>query len=178
MTYNEFIEFNKTKDQGPYTQKHHIIPKSIGGPDTADNIIKLSWLAHYYAHMLLAKENPDNKKLVTDFKRKGSIEQWLKKCYIFAKKGEVSPKKGKHLSEEVKQKISKAMMGHTPTNKGVPMTLEQRKKMSEAKKGKTPWNKGKKLTYESPFKGKPRSEETKKKISETLKARNKLKRGE
>ena len=59
MNYEEFIDYNKNKEQGPYTHIHHVIPKSIGGTDDPENLIELSWLTHWYAHYLLTKENPD-----------------------------------------------------------------------------------------------------------------------
>lgn len=53
-------------------------------------------------------------------------------------KGRISPMKGKHQSEESRQKISGALKCKT-------FSEEHKQKISEAKKGKTPWNKGKKL---------------------------------
>lgn len=38
-----------------YYERHHIIPKSMGGTDTADNLIFLSGRAHFIAHWLLWK---------------------------------------------------------------------------------------------------------------------------
>lgn len=73
-----------------------------------------------------------------------------------------------HMTDEVKQKISKANKGQIPYSKGKPMSEEQKIKISIA-------NKGKKRSAEtiaklknkpSPNKGKPMSEEQKLKISE------------
>ena len=50
------------------------------------------------------------------------------------------------------------------------MSTDSKKKLSESKKGTEPWNKGKKGIKRGPNK-KPMSEETKRKISETLKQR-------
>ena len=120
MTYKEFIEYNKTRDQGPYTQKHHIIPTSMGGSKTdPNNIIRLSWLTHYYAHYLLAKENPDNKQIQRYWKVKGDIDRWLHWCYdtwqhALSSWDEDTKKKmskshmGKKQSEETKRKISES----------------------------------------------------------------------
>ncbi len=41
-----------------YMEKHHIKPKSCGGINNKENLIWLLAQEHYYAHKLLAKENP------------------------------------------------------------------------------------------------------------------------
>ena len=38
-----------------YVEKHHVIPKSIGGSNGKDNIVLLTAREHFVAHMLLAK---------------------------------------------------------------------------------------------------------------------------
>lgn len=38
-----------------YQEKHHIIPKSLGGSDEATNIVSLSAREHYIAHLLLVR---------------------------------------------------------------------------------------------------------------------------
>lgn len=43
--------------------------------------------------------------------------------------------KGKHLSEEAKQKISKANSGHIGAFRGETLSKEHRRKISESKKG-------------------------------------------
>ena len=54
-----------------------------------------------------------------------------------------------------------------------PMSEETKRKQSEAKQGKVPWNKGKKgIANISPGNRKPRSEETKRKIRESVLAYN------
>jgi hypothetical protein len=45
---------NKIKTEG-YTEKHHILPRSLGGDDDPSNIIVLSAREHFIAHLLLAK---------------------------------------------------------------------------------------------------------------------------
>lgn len=129
MTYAEFIEYNRHRDQGKYTQKHHIIPKCVGGKDNKENIIRLSWLTHYYAHMLLAKENPDCEELQKAYENMGSIDAYLQRCYKLSLVGEDSHKCGRHwnLSEDTKNKMSTAKTG-------VKFTEEHKRKLSEARK--------------------------------------------
>ncbi len=38
-----------------YSEKHHIIPSSLGGTNNSDNIVSLSAREHYLAHLLLAR---------------------------------------------------------------------------------------------------------------------------
>ncbi len=129
MTYQEFIEQCRHTDQGIQTQKHHILPKCIGGTDSLENIIELSWINHYLAHYLLAKENPDNKQLQKAFKRMGDINFFLNRCYKLSLAGEESHKCGRHwnLSEDTKKKMSTAKTG-------VKFTEEHKRKISEARK--------------------------------------------
>lgn len=93
--------------------------------------------------------------------------------------------KGREIDDEWRDRISKTMTG-IPKK---PFTDEHKKNISEGGKGRIPWNKGCVKCQEGPWKGKklpeevkkqiskaktgkklgPRSEETKNKISETLK---------
>ena len=56
------IRENK-KDDKNYQERHHIIPKCLGGSDDSDNLIYLYAQEHYYAHKLLALENKTNNNL-------------------------------------------------------------------------------------------------------------------
>lgn len=47
-----------------YLEKHHIIPKCLGGTDDINNIVKMSAASHLEAHILLLKLNPDNLDLL------------------------------------------------------------------------------------------------------------------
>lgn len=138
MDYQQFIEYNRTKDQGKYTHKHHVIPKSMGGKNNKENIIRLSWLTHYYAHMLLAKENPENKELQKAYENMGSIDAYLHRCYI-------NMTKNHNLSDEQRKNLSEAMKGntnskrpHSYTKRKVepPKSEEWKRKHSEAMKGR------------------------------------------
>lgn len=53
--YERIIENRKNKTYEGYTEKHHIIPKSLGGSNNFDNIVKLSAREHFLCHYLLAK---------------------------------------------------------------------------------------------------------------------------
>jgi hypothetical protein len=61
--YNNLIEKSKNRILEKYYEKHHIIPKCIGG-DNINNIAKLTAKEHFIAHMLLCKIYPNNGKLL------------------------------------------------------------------------------------------------------------------
>lgn len=55
--YAEFINdrIQNQPDEPAYFERHHILPRSLGGGDEPENIIRLTPEDHYFAHLLLAK---------------------------------------------------------------------------------------------------------------------------
>lgn len=45
------------------SERHHILPKCLGGIDSKDNLIYLTPREHFVAHKLLTEENPHDSKL-------------------------------------------------------------------------------------------------------------------
>lgn len=111
-----------------YGEVHHIIPKSEGGDDSKENLVRLSAREHYVAHLLLAKIYDDykmysalvymrcgNKFVKRNFKFNSRLykkmrEEFSKKFSEFIS-GENHPNFGKHLSKETCERISKANTG-------------------------------------------------------------------
>src|SRR5574343_160301 len=50
-----------------YTERHHIVPKCMGGSNELENLIDLTLREHYLAHMMLAKAYPDNVSINSAF---------------------------------------------------------------------------------------------------------------
>ena len=67
--YEEFIN-NIIESRGrfacgeAYHERHHIIPRCLGGTDNENNLIDLFAKEHFIAHKLLAQENPENNSLI------------------------------------------------------------------------------------------------------------------
>lgn len=63
-SYKELIDFAKSqtrsKKDGNYYEKHHILPRCMGGTNEKSNLILLTLGEHIQAHYLLALENKDN----------------------------------------------------------------------------------------------------------------------
>jgi hypothetical protein len=56
-TYFRFIEDRRRRffQPGDYFETHHIVPRSFGGLDVPENLIRLSPEDHFFAHLLLAR---------------------------------------------------------------------------------------------------------------------------
>ena len=53
--YDLLIEHANTRTISGYVEKHHILPKSLGGSDNKDNLVRLTGREHFVAHLLLHK---------------------------------------------------------------------------------------------------------------------------
>lgn len=63
-TYDKLVSYRLVHPYNGYTEKHHILPKCMGGNDLVENIVKLSAREHYIAHLLLVKINPNIRGLI------------------------------------------------------------------------------------------------------------------
>lgn len=53
--YYNIINNAKSRQLTGYVERHHIIPKSLGGDNSKDNLAKLTAREHYICHLLLTK---------------------------------------------------------------------------------------------------------------------------
>lgn len=53
--YYRIIDRAIARQSVGYSERHHIIPKSLGGSDKKDNLIRLTAREHFVCHMLLVK---------------------------------------------------------------------------------------------------------------------------
>lgn len=136
-----------------YTEKHHIIPKCMGGDNNKRNLAILTPEEHYVAHQLLTKIYPSNIKLIYATTMMCASKRYNNKLYGWLRRRFGESQKGKFISEETRQKISKANMGNVCSD-------ETRKKLSELKRGE----------LHNMF-GVPRSQETRQKISDANKGK-------
>ena len=173
--YNNLIQKSKNRNINGYTEMHHIVPKSLGGTDDENNLVKLTAREHFIAHLLLTKitEGQDKQRMfiaafnmvnMNNIKVNSRVYQMLKENHSNYMKNN-----NPVFNKSVKNKISNTLKEYYKTNdngmlgrKHSPATI---KKMSLSKKDKTPWNKGIKTGQVPSTKINGHSEESKKKIS-------------
>lgn len=62
-TYNQIVQRAKNRIIAGYVEKHHIIPRCMGGNDNKENIVKLTSKEHFLSHKLLCEIYPNDTKL-------------------------------------------------------------------------------------------------------------------
>lgn len=144
--YDQLIE-KRRNDPLPdevYGEVHHIVPKSEGGTDDPDNLVRLSAREHFVAHLLLAKIYDDFNMWcavilmggVRKRKRQHINNRLYEKMRIEFGKRSGEAQRGMKRSEEFKRKVSIGHKGQTPWNKGSRMSREYRQLLSRLRKGK------------------------------------------
>ncbi len=152
--YKNITDSAKHRITKNYTEKHHILPKSLGGSDSVTNLVYLTAREHFICHWLLTKiytegeehwkminafrmmraENPKQKRYTT--KITARVYSNLKEEYSVLQseryKGTGNGFYGKKHSEEVKNRISEANKG----DKNASKRPETKKKIAESKIGK------------------------------------------
>jgi|LakMenEpi03Aug12_release.lakeMendotaPanAssembly.Ray.scaffolds.fasta_scaffold108455_3 hypothetical protein len=167
MNYQKIYEQLTAKDMiADYTEKHHIIPRCMGGSNNPSNLVLLTPEAHYVAHQLLVKIYPHNHKLVYAANMMGNcritnkLYGWLRRKFSIAAS---IANKGKTISDEHKAKISASLTGRPSPNKGKSMPDSMRTKLSSTNTGRVVSSKTRaKLSVTNT--GKRHSEETKSKM--------------
>lgn len=138
-TYKEYIarilnSRPNIKNDNIYQERHHITLKSCGGSNEENNLIYLYAQEHYYAHKMLALENPENINMQLAWWRMAQVSgcknernypitpeeyaearERMAQCISIINKGQRTGENhhlyGKQRSSEVKAKVSKANKG-------------------------------------------------------------------
>lgn len=138
----------QNKATGFYYEKHHIIPKCLGGNNSKDNIALLTAKEHFLCHILLTKIDPKNPSLwyslwamcnkSNKYRNLNVSSRIYEECrlkYSELQTGRSSPMKGKTHSEKTKEKISKNRKGIKSWD-GLKHSDESKKKMSQSAKNR------------------------------------------
>jgi hypothetical protein len=159
--YHKFIDRLRNQVVDGYCEKHHILPRSLGGSDDPSNIIRLTVRQHYIAHWMLWKAYGGAMAVAFDYmsgiKRYGSR---LPSRTVEALKTDVSKRISERpVSAETRRKQSQAKLGKklTPahiekvrqTRIGKKMPPEFGKKVSKAKRGRGNGRLGCKMSEET-----------------------------
>lgn len=98
--YNMLIERGRNRMLNEYTEKHHVVPKCLGGTDDKENLVALTPEEHYLAHLLLVKIYPKCNPLVqaavimsshnTNYRVNNKLYGWLRRRASLAAKERIA----------------------------------------------------------------------------------------
>lgn len=189
ICYYNIINRALSRSISGYTEKHHIIPKSLGGLDSPENLAILTAKEHYIAHLLLPHmvlDSTHKKKMWGALRCMSKMISSTHNRYVgsarFYQKAkentDFGTRRGKKQSPEEIAKRAASL-------KGKVCSEETKKKIGLANSkhtGRTPWNKGITVGPQTPeqrlkkslaLKGKKKSEETKNKMKSAHSLRSK-----
>ena len=63
LIYNALVSRASAREESKDYEKHHIVPRCMGGSNDSDNLCNLTPREHFIAHQLLTKMYPDNNDL-------------------------------------------------------------------------------------------------------------------
>lgn len=169
--YKNLIDSRIDRKKETGLEKHHIIPKCLGGNDKPNNLVYLTLKEHFIAHLLLCEIYPNQQGL------------WYS---IWMMSNRCKKNKNSRFYQNIREK-------YIENRKNMKVSNETKHKMSESRKGKIPWNKGMKnpyspdvitnlklynkgKTYDDIY-GKERSEIIRKKLSDIRKGKPGLTKG-
>lgn len=141
--YDRLIEHYKANQSNGFTEKHHIVPRCMGGGNESENIIKLTARAHFIAHLLLAKIHGGKLvhaawRMSNDGKHGNRRYEWLRREQATQKRIEMLGNNygrlgvGVKRSEETKMRMSVARKGQPSPLRGRVMPPEHRAKIGAA----------------------------------------------
>jgi hypothetical protein len=147
--YDNIIDAAKKREISGYTEKHHIIPKSLGGSNDSANLVALTAREHYVCHWLLTKFVEETyyqmkmKNALGRFVQQSRLQErnLTSRQFERARKAVSEANTGRHYSAELRNRMSNPAKGRTPWNKGLTgaqqCSEENKKKLSDLYTGKS-----------------------------------------
>lgn len=193
--YWNIIEKSKNRNlpDDIYKEKHHIVPRSLGGDNSKENLVSLTGKEHFICHLLLVKmvSKQDKHRMAYAAWQMTMINgrrryKMSSRIYELLRKQLSKSLIGRSFSEETKQKIGQKSKGRKPmlgkkhsegTKKKIsdskigistPKSIETRKRMSDTWKKIAPDRAG----IKNPMYGKKQSSDTKELISKANSGKN------
>lgn len=135
--YDLLISRAQSRTIDGYSEKHHIIPRCMGGADEPSNLVDLTAREHFVAHLILAKIYPHNHGIVHAAKILMGSNNYNNRQFEWVRKLAVETSRkfhtGRKRSKETCERISKSVKGKT---KGRKISEEERKNRSLALTGR------------------------------------------
>ena len=156
--YNNLVKKAQNRTVNGYVEKHHIVPKCMGGSNSKDNLVFLSAKEHFLAHKILVRIYPNVKGVWYALIAMGRLAQFKSRIFESERQKAYAMRKGFKYSEESKNKMALAKKGKASNSPD-----------TQFKAGLASWNAGK-FGKDHHSYGSKRTEATRAKMSIAQKA--------
>ena len=119
--YYNIINRAQSRTLEGYVERHHLIPKCLGGTNEQSNLVALTAKEHYICHRLLIRMTSDDAK-----------KKMIKALSAFRASGR---NKGRRLTSNQYEQIRLETADDVPWNKGLKWSDEARAKISAGRSG-------------------------------------------
>lgn len=127
--YTRLVERAKARQLSGYVERHHVVPRCLGGAHESGNVVNLTPEEHFVAHLLLVRMYPGVRGLVV------AALMMARRCTGNKAYGWIRRKCTQEpFSQEHRQNISRALLGKS---RG-PQSPEHRARIAGANRGKRP----------------------------------------
>jgi len=145
--YDQLIDRAKTRKLEGYKERHHVIPRCIGGTNDSENLVDLTAREHFIAHKLLCEIYPNDDKIFFAYRMMAIMKQSNDNERLYhissrefdrirtesiKKIGNMN--RGKKLSPKSKESIEKQLA--TRKLNGYTHSIETKQKISNSNKGR------------------------------------------
>jgi hypothetical protein len=155
--HDAIIDRARSRKLEGYYERHHIIPKCLGGSNDKSNLVELTAREHFIVHKLLYKIYPDNDKLLyayyamtrlnintgkRDYIVSSREYNWLREQHatrmraLYTGRYQAPTRLGQINTPDHNQKIAKSISSLGPRS------TETKNKISKSLQGNIPWNYG------------------------------------
>jgi len=136
LIYERLIARRRASPPIGQAEKHHVIPRCLGGPDEARNVVALTPREHFVAHQLLVKINPGIPALtfaIILMSGRRVIGKHASRSYAWIRRKYAAEKSA---AQKGRPRPASATDAMHAACKGKPKSAEHRKKLADANTGK------------------------------------------
>ena len=148
--HDNIIKRAQKRELISYSERHHILPKCLGGDNRKINIVRLTAKEHWLIHLLLIEIYPNNNKLKLAIRKmmissknqernyiiSGNQFERLRIMISIAHSKLLTGRKMKPFTDDHKKKLSLSKLGKPSGRKGIEFSEEHKKNIGLSKKGK------------------------------------------
>jgi hypothetical protein len=129
--YDALMARARGRDLVGYSERHHILPKCMGGTNAKGNLVRLTAKEHFIAHKMLVRMNPEVRGLWLALVAMGRIPEFKARIFASEREAAARSRRGFKYTDESKAKMSASARAR---GRNSPNT--------EFKKNQKAWNSG------------------------------------